>query len=93
MKVQICTGARCTYYGANSIIDLLYGFKEDLSTYEDIPRDAELDIELIPCSNYCKHKDRVVPIVYIDGELIKNAKSHEIMERVFNGLKEDSDEK
>lgn len=90
VKVQICTGAKCTYYGANSILDTMYGLQEDLHTYDQIPEDAEIEIELLQCQDICKEEGyRPHPVVYVDGELIEDAKSSKVMAKVFNILKED----
>lgn len=90
VKVQVCTGARCTYYGANSILDSLDSFKEELHKYEQIPDDAEVEIEVLECQNYCKEDGhRPHPVVYVDGQLVKDAKASKVTAEVFNKLKED----
>ena len=89
MKVQICTGSKCTFFGASSIIDSVYDLHENIHEYPGIPEDAEFDIEIIPCQQYCIGDYKNAPVVYIDGELIKQAKSQEVMAQIIDKLKED----
>lgn len=90
MKVQICTGTKCMFYGADNIIDRVVDLSENLSEYPGIPEDAQLDIEIIPCNDHCKGKGRhVSPLVYVDGEAIEKASSSALMERILNTLQEE----
>ena len=93
MKVQICTGSKCTFYGANNIIERLSELSENLHLYPGLPEDAVLELEVIPCDESCKKgNSKVAPIVFVDGEKIERAKSSQIMEMVLNTLQEDVDE-
>lgn len=92
MKVQICTGAKCMFYGADNIIDRVLDLNENLSDYPGVPADARLDIEITPCNDHCKGKGRhVSPVVYVDGEIIEKASSSALMERILNTLQEGQD--
>jgi NADH:ubiquinone oxidoreductase subunit E len=92
MKVEICAGAKCTLYGANSILDGLYDLQENLHSYPHVPADAVLEIEAIPCRDYCKKGEHHIqpPIVFVDGVLIEEAKRSQVLEMVLNQLQDDS---
>ena len=87
MKVQVCTGSKCSFYGAQHILNSLFDLQENLHMYPGIREDAVLDIEMLPCRNLCKKGNHgVAPVVYIDGEMIERAQAQQIMERVIDGL-------
>ncbi len=87
MKVSICTGSKCSYYGANHIIDCMMGLKEELHDFYGVPEGKELEVELLPCQNYCKSGNHgVAPVVYLDGELIERAEANELMDLILERL-------
>lgn len=88
MDVKICTGAKCTLYGASGIIERLEDLKENLHDYPGIPADAQLNIEIIRCDRSCREK-RVSPLVYVDGVAFEKAKVPELMEAILNGLEKE----
>lgn len=87
MEVKICTGAKCTLYGASSLYERLSELSENLHDYPNIPEGAELNVEISRCDHSCKER-KVSPLVYIDGEAFENAKSSELMELILNRLEE-----
>lgn len=94
MKVKVCTGAKCTFYGASNILDGLMDMQENLHKFPHIPEDVELIVEAIPCLNYCKRdEDRLKPpVVLVNGEVVAKAKSNQIMEIVLQNLQVKEDE-
>lgn len=92
MKVQICTGSNCVFYGANGIIERLMELQEDLHTYPGIPETAELELEMIPCQHFCKTSN-AAPVVFIEGQKVENAHSSQVMELILNTLQETDYEK
>lgn len=94
MKVEICAGAKCTLYGANSILDGLYDLQENLHSYPSVPEDAVLEIEAIPCRDYCKKGEHHIqpPIVFVDGDLVEEAKRSQVLEMVLTHLQNHSAE-
>lgn len=94
MKVQICTGSKCTFYGASNIIERLTELRENLHLYPGIPEDAILDVEMIPCTKCCKQgNSEAAPVVLVDGKKIERAKSQQLMEMILDALQEDMSEK
>ncbi|WP_019134229.1 (2Fe-2S) ferredoxin domain-containing protein [Kallipyga massiliensis] len=88
MDVKICTGAKCTLYGASGIIEQLEELQENLHEYPGIPADAVLNIEIIRCDRRCKEK-KVSPLVFVDDVAFENAKVPELMEAILNGLEKE----
>lgn len=89
MKVSVCTGSKCSFYGSDHIIFCLEDLKEYLHNLDGIPEEAELEIELLPCQGFCKKGNHgVAPVVYVDGELVERAQSQQIMEMVLNRFEE-----
>ena len=89
MKVKICTGTRCIFYGADNIMDNVIDLKESLSEYP-IREGADFDIELCSCDGTCKTSEkRIAPVVTIDDEKILKATSPQVMERILGGLQEE----
>lgn len=89
MKVQICSGARCMYYGASNLYDQITELKESLTEMPGVRPDASFDIELIPCDDSCKgDKKNISPIAIVNGERMECATSTRLMERILNGLQE-----
>lgn len=85
MKVSICTGSKCGFYGASHIIDCMLDMKECLHDLPGVRPDAELEIELVPCQGFCQGGNHgVAPVVYVDGQMIERAEGPQIMEIVMN---------
>jgi len=84
IKVGICTGSRCMMEGASTIFDIL----EDLSE-EIIESHPEVKIEIgnSICKQYCKKDPTLVPVVEINGEVIFNASTQVVMEKVMDLVK------
>lgn len=94
MKVEICMGARCTFYGASAILDSLHNLKETLPDFSEIPENADFELVLVPCQNLCRDdRNSAAPIVWVDGEKIERAKSQEVMEVVMQKLRGISSDK
>lgn len=75
MKVTVCMGSNCVLMGAMSIHSQL----EDLQ--ESMP-ELNIELETAKCLGNCKNEEGICPVVKIDDELIKNASSQQIMERL-----------
>lgn len=89
MKVRICTGSKCTFYGASGIMDGLLQLQEDLALIPGIPEDSEFEVEALPCQGFCKDGNhKIAPLVYIDDERFDRASTQQIMETVINRLQE-----
>lgn len=79
MKVRICTGSKCIFYGASHILENLEELKDSMHEMEGVPEDFDFEIELIPCPGGCKGDDKVAPLVYIDGEAMYAATGPKVM--------------
>ncbi len=84
MKVGVCTGSRCSFYGASFMIERLEELQEEIMRMNNIKDDFTLEIEILPCVGECKGQEEVSPIVYIDGEMIRKASTPQVMERIMN---------
>lgn len=94
MKVQICTGSKCTFYGASNIIERVTELQQQLHLYSGIAKDATLDVELLPCQKFCKRENsQNSPVVIVDGKVVTDAKAEIITEMILNSLMEESNEK
>ncbi len=87
MKVRICGGTKCMFYGASNIYECVSDLQESLAEYPGIPEDAVLEVELVPCDGSCKGKDsRISPVVYVDDDRIERATGPIIMEKILDEL-------
>lgn len=86
MKIEICTGLRCTSYGANNIIQRVQDLLQNIDEYHVGEKD-ELEVKLLPCTSHCKdNTDAKAPIVFINDEMFSGAKSEKILEVILNKL-------
>lgn len=83
MKVEICVGSRCTMLGADHIISSVEDLQETILKDMDTREDFSLEVSLIKCHNRCKNGSNVSPLVIIDGEVMENANSQEVMSTII----------
>lgn len=76
MKVRICMGSTCVMMGAMNILDQVEDLKERMG-YDD------LEIETVSCMKYCKTKERNSPIVEINDEIMEEATTERVMEKIM----------
>lgn len=76
MKLTICMGSKCVMMGAMNILDQVEDLKERMG-YED------LQVETVVCMKYCKNKEHHSPIVMIDGEVMTDATTERVMEKIM----------
>lgn len=87
MKVQVCIGTKCSFYGATNILDSLEDLQASLHEFPGVKEDAELELELIPCAGGCKGKDgKIAPLVFVEDERIERASSPVVMEKIMAHL-------
>lgn len=84
MKIKICGGSKCAFYGASHILESLEELQEDMKKMEGIREDFALEIELVRCPGDCKSDEKVAPLVFIDDERLPLATSPQVMERVLD---------
>ncbi|RBP38961.1 (2Fe-2S) ferredoxin domain-containing protein [Garciella nitratireducens] len=87
MKVEICVGSRCTMYGADHIIHSVEDLQESILNQMDTPKDFDLEVSLIKCMGRCKNGKHVSPVVIIDGEVMENTNSQEVMSKIIEKAK------
>lgn len=75
MKLTICMGSKCVMVGAMNILDQVEELKESMG-YED------LTIETVVCMKYCKNEGEDCPVVMFDGEVMTNASTEKVMEKI-----------
>ncbi len=83
MKVEICVGSRCTMFGADQIIHSVEDLQESILKQMDISEDFKLEVFLINCMGRCKTGRNVSPVVIIDGEIMENTNSQEVMSKII----------
>lgn len=88
MKIKVCMGSNCTLLGAMNILDQIEDLKDIINDDLDNYNDEELDVEAVRCLDYCKKTtDKIAPVVVIDDEVMFNASSQTVMEKIVNRLK------
>lgn len=75
MKLTICMGSKCVMVGAMNILDQVEELKESMG-YED------LTIETVVCMKYCKKEEEQCPVVMFDDEVMTNATTERVMEKI-----------
>ena len=87
MKVKVCMGSKCMLFGAMNIWEQLESLEE---MREEEPwrfTDEPLEIEAIRCDGSCKETaERIVPVVFIEDEVMHRATSQMVMEKVMDQL-------
>ncbi len=84
IRVNICTGSRCMMEGASSIHDVLEELIEDI---EKNNPEIEIKIDNTKCKQYCKEDAKLVPVVQVNDEVIFNASTQVVMEKVMDLVK------
>lgn len=84
IKIKICTGSRCMMEGASTIYDVLEELIEEIA--ENHP-EVEIEIDNTKCRKYCKDDNKLVPVVQINEDVIFNASTQVVMEKVMDLVK------
>lgn len=88
MKVKVCVGSSCTLLGSMGILDQIDDLKDIISEDADNYKDEELEVEAIKCMGFCKETvEKVAPVVVIDDEIMFNATSQTVMEKIVNKMR------
>nr|WP_300095294.1 NAD(P)H-dependent oxidoreductase subunit E [Sedimentibacter sp.] len=88
MKVKVCVGSSCTLLGSMGILDQIDDLKDIISEDADNYKDEELEVEAIKCLGFCKETvEKVAPVVVIDDEIMFNATSQTVMEKIVNKMR------
>lgn len=88
MNVKVCVGSSCTLLGSMNILDQIEDLKDIISEDFDSYTDEELDVEAIKCLDYCKQgNNNCAPVVVIDDEVMCNATSQTVMEKIVNKIR------
>lgn len=88
MKVKVCVGSSCTLLGSMGILDQIDDLKDIISEDADNYKDEELEVEAIKCLGFCKETvEKVAPVVVIDDEVMFNATSQTVMEKIVNKMR------
>jgi len=74
--------------GSMDILDQIEYLDEFILNENELYLDEALEVEAIKCLGICKETDeKLAPIVVIDDEIISNATSQAIMEKILSKLK------
>jgi len=84
IKVKICTGSRCMMAGASTISDVLEDLIEDIAKQHP---EIEIVIDNTKCRKYCVEDKTLVPVVQINEDVIFNASTQVVMEKVMDLVK------
>lgn len=88
MKIKVCMGSNCTLLGAMNILDQIEELENIIDLDPDHYTNEKLEIEALSCLNYCKkNNENVSPVVIIDGDIMFNATSQTVMEKIMNVLR------
>lgn len=87
IKIKLCMGSRCMMAGASTIHDVLEELQEEiLVQYPEV----EIQIDTTKCKKYCKEDSKIVPVVRINEEIIFNATTQVVMEKVMELVNQES---
>lgn len=87
MKVKVCMGSNCTLRGAMNILDQIEELKNIVDQDSDNYTDEKLEFEAVRCLDYCKKvNENVSPVVIIDEEIMLNATSQTVMEKIMKRI-------
>lgn len=84
MKIDICSGSKCIYYGASHLYESLEDLQESLLSMEGIDPEFTLEINFVPCSGDCKDDEKAAPVAWVNGEKISGATGPQLMTCVLN---------
>ncbi|NLY20533.1 MAG: (2Fe-2S) ferredoxin domain-containing protein [Tissierellia bacterium] len=71
-----------------TILDQLEDLQEMIEENSDSFSNEPLEIEAVKCLDYCKQtKEKITPVVVIDGEVMFRATGQNVMEKIINKLK------
>ncbi|MDW5299302.1 MAG: NAD(P)H-dependent oxidoreductase subunit E [Sedimentibacter sp.] len=88
MKVKVCVGSSCTLLGSMGILDQIDDLKDIISEDAENYKDEELEVEAVKCLGFCKEiGEKVSPVVVIDDEIMFNATSQTVMEKIVNKMR------
>ena len=79
--VEVCAGTHCTMMGAMNMIDAIHSLAE---IREEMGSACRVEVKPVPCLGNCKLPSVRGPIVRVEGELIENAQSEDVMARILD---------
>lgn len=79
MKIDICSGSKCIYYGASHLFESLEDLQESLQNMEGVDPEFTLEINFVPCPGECKESEKAAPLAWVDGQKIPGATGPQLM--------------
>jgi len=90
MKVKVCVGSNCTLLGSMGILDQIEELQDLIREDEENYKDEELEVEAIKCLGHCKIMNgKIAPIAVVDDEVILNATSQAVMEKIVKKMRKE----
>lgn len=88
MKIKVCAGSKCTLFGGMSILDQIEDLNDIINEDSDNYKNEDLEVEVVKCLGFCKKSnEKIAPVVVIDDELMFNATSQTVMEKIINKMR------
>lgn len=87
IHIDICCGARCSMMGALHLLEKVEDLKNEIEELDSIVPQGSITVSPVPCTQECKSKENLAPIVIINGEKIYNASAPKVMEKIMEGTK------
>ncbi|WP_165445423.1 NAD(P)H-dependent oxidoreductase subunit E [Bacilliculturomica massiliensis] len=83
LKVEICVCTECVMKGAMELAESVESLKK---VKKHLDYEGEIYIDMEKCLGESKHGEDS-PLIAVDGELIKNADSETVMEKIVEKMK------
>lgn len=83
LKVEICVCTECVMKGAMELADSVESLKK---VKKHLEYEGEIFIQMDKCLGQAKHGQES-PLIAVDGELLRNADSETVMEKIVEKMK------
>ncbi len=85
--VEVCTGTHCVMLGSTHMMDSIASLAE---IQQEMGNDCQIEVRPVACLDLCK-QGITGPIVVVDGKLLPQADSAEVMAVILNRCRSASD--
>lgn len=88
MQIVVCTGSRCMLVGGETIFNMVEDLVHEILDKMPELSPEDLQVNAVPCQRVCSCEqcyddDCKEPVVVIDGEILCNTSSQEVMSRIL----------
>lgn len=88
--VEVCAGTHCVMMGAMNIIDAVHSLDEVRAGMGNSCEVCEIQVQAVSCMELCRDGDHG-PFVRVDGKLIPQAESENVMAAILARCQEHLD--